>query len=293
MRVLLVSLSLREQVTPGFNEHEEPLGLCYVGAVAARAGFDVSLVQQLAETDEEILQRIILHKPEVLGFTAVTAMAERAGALASKAKLRLPGLVTVVGGSHACADPRESASHFDYVVVGEGEDTFVRLLSAIDSGRKPTGQGLCYIQEGEVVFTGYPQRIKQLDGLMPMREGLSLRAYDPSGSPPVPDRTTGFAAMITARGCPHWCEFCSNHSIWRDGPTGKPCVTFRSPEDVVREVLVLRDTHQVNYIAVEDTDILVRPPSPAACRQRSSSTSRSLCSSTSTAARAIGAGWKP
>ena len=259
MRVSLVSLSLLPGVTPGFNEHEEPLGLCYVAQAVRRAGYSVSLVQQIGESDEAILRRIIALEPNVLGFTAVTAVGGRAAKMAAEAKERLPGLATIVGGSHACAVPGQCAEHFDYVVVGEGEDTFVRLLATIRAGQLPAYPGLCYMHGGAVVFTGYPKRINELDGLLPTREGLNLRAYDPSGSPPVPDGTTGFAAMITSRGCPHQCEFCSNHSIWRDGPTGKPCVTFRSREDVVREVLELRDTHQVNYIAVEDTDVLLRP----------------------------------
>ena len=260
MKIVLLQLALSDGITPGFNEHEEPLGLCYVGAAASQAGFDVRIVQQVSETDAAILNRIVALEPDVLGVTAVTATAGRAAQLAGNAKNSLEELITVIGGSHACADPHGCAELFDFVVVGEGEDVFVSLLGALQEGCAPSNvPGLCYRDKAGVVLSGYPLRRKELDGLMPLRDGLDLGAYDPCGSPPVPHATTGFAAMITSRGCPHQCAFCCNGSIWRDGRTGLPYAAFRSPADVLREVVNLRDAHGVNYIVIEDTDFLARP----------------------------------
>lgn len=259
LHVSVVALALSNEVAPGFNEHEDPLGICYVAAAAAKAGHSVHIVQQTGESDEEILDRALSTGPNVLGFTAVTAIWSRTAALAAKAKARLPGIVTVIGGSHACAAPEQCARHFDFAVIGEGEGTFVALLKAIQEGRIPNELGLCYNNGKSTVNTGYPARIRSLDNLMPYRVGLDHSRYDPSGSPPVPHGTTGFAAMITSRGCSHSCGFCSNASIWRDGSCGRPLVAHRSPEHVLEEVKCLRDELGVNYIAIEDTDFLARP----------------------------------
>ena len=259
MKVLLVELSMESAIVPGFNEFEEPIGLCYVGAAARRAGHEVRIIQQLLRSDEDVLAEVLHEHPQVLGFTAVTAVSTRVAEMARRTKRSIPNLVTVLGGSHACAVPEAAASEFDYVVIGEGEQTFVSLLSALAVGSKPDFPGICYRRDGETVNTGYPDRIRRLDDLFPMREGLSLTGYDPNGSPPVPHGTTGFAALVTSRGCSGYCSFCSNMSIWTDGSTGRVPVVLRSPEDVVAEVEYLRDEHGVNYIVFEDTDFLGRP----------------------------------
>jgi radical SAM superfamily enzyme YgiQ (UPF0313 family) len=259
MRVSFIALSLTDSTTPGFNEHEDPLGICYVAAAAANAGHSVHIVQQTVESDDRILDAALQNSPQVLGFTAVTAIWRRATALAARAKALQPAIVTVIGGSHACAAPEQSAIHFDFVVVGEGEATFVALIEAIQEGRIPREPGLCYRNGGSTVNTGYPARIRRLDGLMPYRTGLDHSKYDPAGSPPVPHGTTGFAAMVTSRGCSHSCGFCSNASIWHDPSCGRPVVAYRSPENVLDEVKYLRDELDVNYLAIEDTDFLARP----------------------------------
>lgn len=259
MRLLFCALSLGKFTEPGFNEHEDPLGLCYVAEAARRAGHKVCLLQQVDEPDDEVLAHIVSGRSEVLAFTSVTAMWPRIVSLVRAAKSQLRDLVTVIGGPHACADPQACAQVFDYVVVGEGEETFVRLLAALEASRRPACRGLCYRDDGEIVFTGYPDRLRNLDGRLPLREGLPLQKYDPRGSPPVPAGTAGFAAMITSRGCDSACPFCCNPSIWKDGATDRQCAVFRTPADVLREVRYLRDGLGVNYIAFEDTDLLARP----------------------------------
>lgn len=260
MLVSIIALSLTDLTTPGFNEHEEPLGICYVAGAARAAGHNVRIVQQTSESDDEVLDCALEGDPQVLAFTAVTAVWRRAALLAALGKRRLRGrLVTVIGGSHACAAPEECATSFDYVVIGEGDRTFVKLLEAINCRCEPRFLGLCYRRGRGIVHTGYPERIHDLDDITPDRRGLDHTKYDPSGSPPVPAGTTGFAAMITSRGCTHSCGFCSNASIWRDGASGRPLATFRSPDRILEEVKWLRDKCSVNYIAIEDTDFLARP----------------------------------
>ena len=53
MNIVLIELALSINVVPGFNEFEEPLGLCYIGAAAKLAGHDVKLIQQIYENDDE------------------------------------------------------------------------------------------------------------------------------------------------------------------------------------------------------------------------------------------------
>lgn len=259
MRVALVELALSDSIAPGFNEFEEPLGLCYVGAAALQEGHTIRLFQQTFESDGQILESVKRFAPELVGFTAVTSVFARACKFATNLKRFHQDIVTVIGGSHACAASKQCAAHFDYVVVGEGERTFCSLLSSLSNGKEPSSGGLCFMRAGNPAFTGYPKRIWDLNALMPMRDGLPMAAYDPSGSPPVPFGTTGFAAIVTSRGCRYACGFCSNGSIWLDGCSERVPVVFRSPANILEELCYLHETRGVNYVVVEDTDFLSRP----------------------------------
>lgn len=259
MFVALVGLSLSSTVTPGFNEHEEPLGLCYLATWAKKFGHEVILLQQTVESDELIIEKLLSYGPDIVGFTSVSALAPRTIVLAKAIKKTRLATVTIIGGSHACAFPEESSQFFDFVVVGEGEITFCSLLDYIEKGGNLDFPGVCVRRGGRTIFTGYPKRLHDLDSNWPFREGLPIEYYNAAGSPPVPYKTNGFAAIIGSRGCLHNCVFCSNQSIWTNGNSKRSLVVYRSPMDIIYEMQYLLAEKNINYIVFEDTDFLARP----------------------------------
>jgi B12-binding domain/radical SAM domain protein len=96
--------------------------------------------------------------------------------------------IFVAGGPHPSAKPREALEFFDYVVIGEGEETLPRLIDVLQKGQDPsTVKGIAYKEHGQVIFTGY-------------RPMVDLDSYPPFGRILAP--------LEISRGCPWRCAYC-------------------------------------------------------------------------------------
>ena len=97
--------------------------------------------------------------------------------------------LTIVGGPHATACPREVAGYADYVVVGEGEYTLPRLLEDLRDGGEGRIPG---------VMTG--------NYYEPAKSSVRLDAY------PAFSEIKGYVEIT--RGCPHSCGYCQTPQIF-------------------------------------------------------------------------------
>ena len=128
----------------------------------------------------------------------------------------------------------------DVVVRGEGEVTMSVLVDRYDLEHRYDGVAGTTIRKGSTIIRN-PDRpyISNLDEIPhPDYESLNLPSYFPPGR--------RFAPMITSRGCPYQCTFCSSSRI-----TGKRW-RGRSPENVMEEVMLLRDVYGVDDITFID-----------------------------------------
>ena len=197
-------------------------GLAHVAGYLRRAAdCEIAIVDSPLEglDFERTLERIEDFRPDVVGFTAFTEQIKAAARMAQIVRDRLPGAVTVVGGVHATALPRETLvefPEFDMAVYGEGEITFSELCRALDSGGDVSGiDGLAWRESGGEVRLANPrERLLDLDA-------LPLPAWDL-----LPRAPHYFVQTI--RGCPLACKFCMN-------PNGK-AVRARSVENVLAEL---------------------------------------------------------
>jgi radical SAM superfamily enzyme YgiQ (UPF0313 family) len=158
-----------------------PLGLAYVAALTADH-WQIRLVDENAGDDALRQVRRWRFVPDLVGISSYTATIPRAYQLA--AHFRRQGIPVVVGGSHATALPQEVVRYADVAFVGQAEGTWPQLLEDFERGC------LQEIYEG-----GMPP----LDGLQLPRRDLYPRRYF-------------FDAVLTAKGCPYRCEFCS---VWK------------------------------------------------------------------------------
>lgn len=245
LKILLVDPPQLFLRAAGQTRYVQPLGLAYVAA-ALNPHHEVAMLlpDTRAYTGNQpwecLQQAIVDFAPEVLGFTAVTATFPAAQTLAKLARQALPELVTVIGGTHASADPLGclgSASAFDYLVAGEGERTMLDLVNQLeDLGKrfdphKVPGLAWRDSATGAIVRSTPRPPEPDLDNIaFPDRTNLLW-----------PDQLhpTFYQSIITLRGCPYRCIYCAVPSS-----EGKR-TRFRSAANVADEIELLVAQHQI------------------------------------------------
>jgi len=152
--------------------------------------------------------------------------------------------IVVMGGAHVSCDPDGVLKNplVDYVILGEGEIRFPLLLNQIESkkiGKIEEIDGLGYRLNGEIRVNPLQSFIQDLDSLPhPAREVLDLDRYQMKKK-----RST---MIITSRGCPHGCAYCSTHLVM-----GASFRT-RSPEAILEEMMECRNRYGIQIFDIED-----------------------------------------
>lgn len=205
-----------------FANFKIPINLCFLATVLKKNGFTAKIVDCAAEQIgfEEACDRILALEPSVVGLTAFTITINRAIRLASMLKERRPDIITVIGGVHVSALPigtMEENSCFDIAVLGEGEETVVELMKAIDENGSLEGiKGIVFrAADGSLVTTESRPLIQDLDSIpCPEIDTFleNFRSYQSS----LHRRLGGQSIiLITSRGCPQRCTFCDRSVLGR------------------------------------------------------------------------------
>lgn len=215
-----------------------PLGLGYLAAVLREGGHEC-MIYDAAIEDVDVEYYLDLAdsqgKPfDMIGITATTPLIGDAWEMAQMAKKR--GLVTVLGGPHLTIMPLESMEaphheYVDYAFKGEAEYSLLELANALDAGRKPgLLPGIHFRNGDEIVASPESPMIPDLDALpFPAHDLFKIDRY--TNLQPLTDgldRDARSFTILTSRGCPYKCTFCSKPvtgDTWR----------ARSVESVVQE----------------------------------------------------------
>jgi magnesium-protoporphyrin IX monomethyl ester (oxidative) cyclase len=252
-----------------------PGGLLAVAAAVRASGYSVAMLDVLAEgyeqrewtsragrhvcrvglSDQVIVEKLRASGARVVGignmFTGIFRGTQECAELARQA---LPGAKIVLGGVHPSCAPEESAAipAVDYVVHGEGENSFPALLSHLLKGAADVPPGLYWKEKNAVRTSGLPEMILDIDSLpMPAYDLLDLPLYRRMAEKAVIQRGEKVELtmpVITSRGCPFHCIFCAAHRLngrhWRG----------RSPSRVVDEIEFLYRQYGVRSFSIEDSN---------------------------------------
>jgi anaerobic magnesium-protoporphyrin IX monomethyl ester cyclase len=227
------------------------LGILFLAAATRHNGFPTALADAaaLALSSDELLKRVELDKPDVLGLSATTFSIHPAAAFASRVKSCFPHITVVIGGPHVSAAPVETMERFqifDVAVVGEGEETIIELLKALDSATPLDGiSGIVYRHDDRVISTGRRPFLADLDQL-PYPAWDLLEGF-PDRYPPATFKVKKLpaASLVTSRGCPNRCIFC-DRSVF-----GANCHAF-SAEYVIGMIRYLVEQFGVREFSFED-----------------------------------------
>jgi anaerobic magnesium-protoporphyrin IX monomethyl ester cyclase len=191
-----------------------PLGLLYVSAYMRRAGVGVDVFDTTFTTRDALDARLRTGPAGVLGV--YTNLITRTSVLDVVARAKANGWTIVLGGPEAANYPAEYlARGADVVVFGEGEETLVELLPALDAHGPHRLHGVAGTvfrdEDGAVVTNPDRPQIKDIDALpWPDREAIDVGRYVDVWRT---HHGTGSVNLITARGCPYRCRWCS-HAVF-------------------------------------------------------------------------------
>lgn len=245
MNVLLVNPQ-STGVFSTFGINLPPMGLLYVAAALEQAGHTV-VVRDLA-LQGEVLSATDLKRADVVGISSDSTRIEKAMAIARKAAKA--GRPVVMGGPHPqfLADEICASGAVSYIIKGEGEPVFPALLSALERGEDPAAvRGLIFRQQGRMVET--PDADKpDVEALpWPARHLVDLQRY--SGC--VDD--VPVTPIVTSRGCPGACHFCSSSSFFGRG------WRYRSAESVLAELDEIYVRYGFRAVAFLDDNFTLLP----------------------------------
>ncbi len=240
-----------------YKENQFNLALGYLGAMLLKEGYNLSIFQEYAnKSKEEILEGLEDFSPDLIGYSSFSYQFKETLRFKKKVDslFKDKKVKSVLGGIHASTSPENAIDNFDYLVFGEGEETFKELLQYLNKEtekEKKDIKGIFYRDEdGKMVFTGKRERIADLD-----KYGDPVRIYfelNNSGMvSPIPDWVTGFAPIAFSRGCVRACKFCTNKETLG---AGKDARAMRKPEKIVDEIERLFNENKINYFYCHEED---------------------------------------
>ena len=229
---------------------QPPIGLASLATyIREKTGFtDMRIIDR---NFEDPVKSTIEYNPDIIGVSAMTIYYTLAVKYATAVKKRLD-VPVIIGGVHISTLPSSLKHCFDIAVIGEGEQTMLELFLLYKKrGRFEKKDlrkihGIAFYDKGKLVITGKRKVIEPLDDVpIPDRRFLNKRYYVKKKL--FAKEYYGIEdTLITSRGCPYRCTFCSTSAFWGSS------VRFNSAERVVKEIRMCRELLNVDHINIVD-----------------------------------------
>lgn len=249
-----------------------PMGIAYLASAVRNAGYEAACLDTVVEasdrqtvidegtsciglSDDETMAKIMAWKPDVVGISCIFSNQWPATReLAKRIRAADPAVVVVAGGGHPTFMPElcMQDAPIDFIIRGEGEESFVDLLNRIRKGRAfDDVDGLAYRDGDSIRVNPKVNLIDNLDSIaFPAHDLLDPERYFKMGLP------MGYSMMsprnvplVTSRGCPCLCTFCSSTNLW-----GKK-YRARSASNVLKELDWLVDKFGIKEIKIQDDNL--------------------------------------
>lgn len=239
-----------------------PLGIAYMAGVLQENNIDVEILDATAEDMDfkDVEKELLKRKPDLVALTALTPTIGRALETAQVVKETLPDSIVVMGGYHPTFNFIETLEdeNVDIVIRGEGEYIMLNLVQALENQSSLHDvKGIVFEDKNskEIVVNPEAPLIQDLDELpFPALNLLPMKKYR------LLDMDTHMTTMITTRGCPMQCSFCSSAAMH-----GKK-IRERSVENIVDELEYLKTNYDIDTIAfMDDTFTLKKRKVMAIC----------------------------
>lgn len=249
------------------------IGTAYINGALRRAGHDSSIVDG---TGEGINRRIVLKNTNLaLGGIPVSEIIAKIpkdvqvigmqsmhsnrwiydSFILKKIFEQFPDVKVFLGGEHVSACSSYILKMFPQItacVIGEGEETVIELLEALENGRDfKTIEGIAFMRDGQIIETPRRRRRSNLTDLArPSWEGVPLKNYLDNHCG-VNSLSRRAIPMVATRGCPYSCTFCTVPNMWESKWFARPV------EDVVSEIRDYVVRYGVDHIDFVDLTLVI------------------------------------
>ena len=233
-----------------------PVGSTYLAAVLENSGIDVSIWDGQVEPAglDSLEEALRSFRPTVVGITAYSPMLAQVRAVARLSHSELPQSIVVVGGVHATVLPDEilNMEEIDVVVRGEAEPVIVPLVESLTSGGSIHDiPGISIRRNGAKHHAPPIALVEDLDTIpKPSLHLLKHRLYRPAPEITM-TRPSKIQSIITSRGCPYQCIFCSARLL-----SGRR-YRYHSPARVMEEIESVIADYDAREIVFLDDNFIV------------------------------------
>jgi radical SAM superfamily enzyme YgiQ (UPF0313 family) len=230
-----------------------PLGIGYISAYLNKHSVETVIIDGLRDNidNETILGLALKEKPDAVGITCLTAAYNEVIDMAHLIKNN--NIKCIIGGVHPSFIPFQTLkdSKADFVICGEGEKSFLQLVrnNFINDGIK----GVYSIDnlKDERQKIDFSDPLEDLDEI-PVPDWKKIMPYKYAGRPAgLIYKKTPIGYVMTSRGCASNCTFCASPGFYKRN------VRFRSVENVIDEILELRDNYGIKEIKFIDYNLVL------------------------------------
>jgi anaerobic magnesium-protoporphyrin IX monomethyl ester cyclase len=248
-----------------------PMGLGYLASMAERLGIQVKILDCLIHgweheedenenlvrvglSDKDIQEQIIQFRPDMVGINCQFSRQYKIyHQMFSLIKNIDPRIIVVAGGAHATVCPEEvlGDDNCDYLLLGEAEESFHELIMAFQKDTEIAAiDGLGWKDERKLKINPKLRFCNDLDSMpFPAYHLMALNKYFGLDASHGDRHKKRFCPIVTSRGCPAKCTFCSAHKVWGNK------YRVRSVENVIEEMRLLKNQYGVEEIMFEDDNV--------------------------------------
>lgn len=210
----------------------------------------------LIEAENYIVDKLLVKSTASIGFTCLTAEFGCVYRMAKQLRTRGYKGVIIAGGHHPTFCPidfLEEKSIFDYVVLGEGEQTLYELINSIENKTEVDEvDGLAFYKKNELFKTKPRQLLENLDFFsMPPYHLLDITYYLQPRTDLIRNIFISGVGVQATRGCPFNCTFCGNNSLV-SANLYTSRIRSRPAHVVVSELVYLKDKFGIDGFSIED-----------------------------------------
>jgi magnesium-protoporphyrin IX monomethyl ester (oxidative) cyclase len=220
--------------------------------------FDCALYSE-KNKDYNIIDIVNEFGPDIIGIGCTFSGAfPHLKIIASQIKSHFSNIPIVIGGMHATIFSEiilKKYTYIDYIVIGEGENTFLELVKCIrDKKSLPSSlNGIAFRDKNNITLIPKKTYEENLDSLpFTNYDLIDVNSYEIDTSnwySPKNLKISTPYTIISSRSCPIKCNFCSMHLI--HGPK----IRYRSANNVLDEIEQLNYKYNANYFHFMDDNL--------------------------------------